>query len=237
MQKTKIEWCDYVWNPVTGCSPISVGCEHCYARRWAERLKAMGVKGYERGFEVTYHPERLNEPPKFKKPKTIFVASMGDLFHPQVRESWIMDILTVMRLTPHHRYIVLTKRPKQAVAFAKVISRIPNLWLGTTAENEVKLAERMFHLLHIPTHRFISFEPLLEPINPRTIKHYANYIEGVIVGGETGAGAREMRKEWVDLIWEVCMERGIKFFFKQWGGKRGKDRIYRGREWNELPWR
>jgi protein gp37 len=237
MQRTKIEWAEVVWNPVTGCSPISVGCEHCYAMRWAERLKAMGVKGYEKGFEVTYHPEKLEEPLKRKKPSVVFCVSMGDLFHKDVDDSWIVDILTVMRETPQHKYIVLTKRPKRATSFAEEISLVPNLWLGITAENNQLFWERMKHLSQIPAHRFISFEPLLGAVDPMVIRYYADKIEGVIVGGETGPGAREMRKEWVDLIWEVCVEQGLKFFFKQWGGKRGKDRIYRGREWNELPWR
>jgi protein gp37 len=235
MQKTKIEWCDYVWNPVTGCSPISTGCEHCYARRWAERLKAMGIKGYEKGFEVTYHPEKLEEPLKFKKPKTIFTVSMGDLFHPLVEDRWIVDILSVMRETPQHKYIILTKRPRRAVSFAKEISSVSNLWMGITAENSQLFWERMKHLSQIPAHRFVSFEPLLGAVDPMAIRYYTEKIEGVIVGGETGPGAREMKEYWVDLISKVCMEKGMTFFFKQWGGK-GKNRIYKGREWNELPW-
>jgi protein gp37 len=236
MQKTRINWTEMVWNPVTGCSPISVGCEHCYARRWAERLKAMG-KGYKRGFEVTFHPERINEPFKYKKSKVIFVCSMGDLFHPLVEDNWIVDILTVMRETPQHKYVVLTKRPKRTISYAEEISRVPNLWVGISAENSQLFWERMKYLSQITTHRFISFEPLLGAIDPMAIQYYSRKIEGVIVGGETGSGAREMKEEWVDEIWEACMELGIKFFFKQWGGKKGKNRIYKGREWNELPWR
>jgi len=237
MARTKIEWADRVWNPVSGCEPVSEGCEHCYAMRWAERLRAMGVSGYERGFEIAYHPERLEEPLRIKKPQVIFVGSMGDLFHARVRREWVQDIFAVMRNASWHRFIILTKRPARARwEFAEEIATIPNLWVGITAENEALFWLRMIHLANIPTRRFVSFEPLLRAIDPNAIRYFKEMIEGVIVGGETGAGARNMKEKWVDDIRGVCEELGIRFFFKQWGGRRGRDRIYQGKEWNDLPW-
>jgi protein gp37 len=247
MGRTKIEWSEYVWNPITGCGNevISEGCEHCYARRFAERLKGMGINGYENGFEVSFHPERLEEPYRWKRGRVVFVCSMGDIFHWKVKDEWIMEVFRVMRENPQHKWVLLTKRIDKARYrwWSEVweLGNYVDLYLGVTAENDRRFNQRVEHLWSFHNvKKFVSFEPLLGCVTADSIRRWGVYngdkLDGVIVGGETGVGAREMKERWVDEIFEVCEEMGIKFFFKQWGGVRGKDRLYRGREWNELPW-
>jgi protein gp37 len=190
MSTTKIEWCDCAWNPVTGCTKISAGCAHCYAETMAGRLKAMGVKGYENGFAVTLHPERLQEPLKWRKPSRVFVCSMGDLFHENVPFEFVHETWDVMKRTPHHQYMVLTKRPERMKEFVSLIYRMETLayangwwdhvWFGVTAENQEQADKRIPVLLQIPaTVRFVSVEPMLTPVNLRP------YLEWECIGCDT----------------------------------------------------
>ena len=229
---TKIEWTGETWNPVTGCcTKISPGCEHCYAATMANRLKAIGVKGYENGFGLTLMPERLNRPLKRKKPTTYFVNSMSDLFHEDIPFEFIQKVFDVMDSTPH-RFQILTKRPERMVEFLKNHQKITwllaNIWLGVSVENRKYGLPRIEHLRSnvypttYPPRRFLSIEPLLEDLGPLDLRK----IDWVIVGGESGPKARRMKKEWVENIQEQCKEANIPFFFKQWGtwGEDGKKR-------------
>lgn len=196
MSRTKIEWTEEIWNPVTGCTPVSIGCQNCYARRWAKRHQAMGTPGYENGFKVTFHPDRLEQPLHWRKPRRIFVCSMGDLFHEDVEPGWVIDILATIRRCKQHTFIVLTKRPTlmgfglSSYKMTTGASFLPlsNLWLGVSVENQATADERIPELLQIPAAvRFVSCEPLLSPID---LKPYLKDLDWVIVGGETGPGWR-----------------------------------------------
>jgi len=241
---TKIEWCDETWNPVTGCREISEGCAHCYAKRQAQRFK--GRFGYDKDdpFKVTFHPDKLYRPLKWKKPKRIFVCSMGDLFHEDVLFRWVDEILGKIQKSPQHTFMILTKRPDRMESHFQHYcfpdwdaQRIPNLWLGISAENQRCLDERLPYLLQIPAaKRFVSLEPLLGPIKFRS-QHLGGLfscvkLDWVIVGGETGYGKRPMDPDWVRSIRDQCQEAGTPFFFKGWGNK---NRSLFGREWNEFP--
>jgi len=227
MAKTKIQYCDKVWNPVTGCTKISDGCLNCYAEKMAKRLKIMGI--YKNGFNVTLHEERLKIPYSWKAPSLIFVNSMSDLFHDSVTDEFLEKILTVIQSANQHTYLILTKRPERMCKFMMGRPFIPNLWLGVTIENE-KAMDRINYLWGCNAYRFISFEPLLEKIE---INHLSG-IDWVIVGGETGAGAREMKEEWVLPILEMCKDSDIPFFFKQWGCK-NKNAVICGKKYLEIP--
>jgi protein gp37 len=234
MAKSKIEWTDAVWNPVTGCTKISPGCDHCYAERMAKRLA--GRCGYDRDkpFGVTIHMDRLNEPFHWRKPRRVFVCSMGDLFHGDVQNSFIDDVFIPIYELNNCLWMILTKRPGRMKHF---INHTPplgkNFWLGISIES----ADQTYRLVDLQQtvcpHRFISFEPLLGPIG----KINLSGIEWVIVGGESGPGARPMKPEWVREIRDVCIEQSVKFFFKQWGGvnKKKAGRILDGRTWDEMP--
>lgn len=233
---TKIEWTDETWNPVTGCTPVSPGCTNCYARRQATRLKAMGKPRYARGFEVTEHPDALMDSlvsnPR-RKPRMVFVCSMGDLFHPRVSERFIRDVLLRMELAAQHTFQVLTKRPERAAALAPQLAWPRNLWLGTTIETAGYLP-RIDSLLRVPVEiRFLSLEPLLGPIHDLPLEQ----IDWVICGGETGAGARPMAPEWPRLIRDQCLAASVPFFFKGWGrtGLGAKRRTLDGHLWEQLP--
>lgn len=259
---TRIEWADEVWNPVTGCSPVSEGCRNCYAERMSKRLA--GRCGYPRDepFRVTYHQDRLEEPVKWKKPRRVFVCSMGDLFHEDVKSQWLCKIFTVIFENPQHTFLVLSKRVRRmshALQFMGVNYRaeLPNLWVGVTVENQRTADERIPFLLQIPAAvRFVSVEPMLEPIcldkendlSPwDCCAEWLEYIDWVICGGETGHGARPMDPEWARSLRDQCVEAGVPFFFKQWGeweywegdyvkvGKKAAGRLMDGREWNEAP--
>jgi protein gp37 len=245
---TKIDWCDEVWNPVTGCSKISLGCEHCYAERMAKRLA--GRCGYPKRnpFRVTVHEDKLYLPLSWKKPRRIFVNSMGDLFHPDVSLRWICAVLGVISAAPQHTFLVLTKRPARAKNI--ISSVLPNLCIGVTVENADYLW-RVKELLNIPAaKRFVSVEPMLGlvdivqnlPNNPRRFSernHFKPFIDWVICGGETGPGARPMMSEWVVSLRDQCVDAGVPFFFKGWGtALRPKDATYQlieGREWKQFP--
>lgn len=227
MKTTKIEWTDRTWNPVTGCDKISAGCANCYAETLALRLKAMGVAKYAKGFSLTLHEETLFEPFKWKKPHTIFVCSMSDLFHDDVPFEFIDKVMNTIAHTKHHRYQILTKRAnRMAEYFAKSI--IPdNVWLGVTVESAaVKSRINILRELPAPI-RFLSCEPLLEDLGTLDL----GGINWVIVGGESGVRARPMKPEWVRSIQRQTKEQNIAFFFKQWGTW-GSDGVKRNKKAN-----
>jgi len=239
--KTSIEWTEQTWNPAVGCSKISPGCANCYAEAMARRLKAMGVKGYENGFQLTLIPERLDEPIKRRQPTIYFVNSMSDLFHEQIPDSYLQQVLTVIRKTPQHTYQILTKRAERMAEFFQGQTIPNNVWLGVTVENRAHGLPRIDYLRKISSSvRFISAEPLLEDLGAVDLTG----IHWVIVGGESGPKARPMKQEWVLNIKDQCENQGAAFFFKQWGGwgvdgkKRGKKhngRLLNGRTWDAVP--
>lgn len=232
-QATNIEWTDSTWNPVTGCDKISPGCKNCYAARLAPRLKAMGNPRYADGFNVTLHHDLVGLPTKWKKPKKIFVNSMSDLFHDEVPLDFIQAVFSTIKVANHHTFQVLTKRPERARDLAYELEWTPNLWLGTSVENADYL-HRVDTLRQIPVKtRFLSLEPLLGAMPDIDLTN----IDWVIVGGESGPGARHVDVDWVRDIRDQCKQAEVKFFFKQWGGtnKKRSGRELDNRTWNEFP--
>jgi protein gp37 len=228
-----IEWTDATWNPVTGCTKISPGCKHCYAERLANRLQAMGQANYHNGFEVTLQPQMLGLPLKWKSPKRIFVNSMSDLFHADVPLPYIRDVFDIMRSAYWHQYQVLTKRCERLLELSKKLKWEPHIWMGVSIENE-DYTVRIDHLRRTDAHvKFLSLEPLLGPLCRLNLRG----IDWVIVGGESGPGARPMDSEWVRDIRDQCLHAGIQFFFKQWGGvnKKKAGRALDGRTWDQMP--
>lgn len=233
-----IEWTDATWNPATGCSKVSPGCQNCYAETLSARLKAMKQKKYANGFNYTEHPTELQKPQHWKKPRMIFVNSMSDLFHEAATNSFINDVFEIMMGTPRHTYQILTKRPKRMKEFVdKFISvrggldEIPNhIWLGTSVESHDYLF-RIDQLRQVKCAiRFVSFEPLLGSIMPSlTDIHWA------IVGGESGPHARPIHEDWVRNIHDVCRMYDTAFFFKQWGGRwpKQKGNLLDGKKYQE----
>lgn len=233
MKSTKIEWTDATWNPVTGCSKVSPGCLNCYAERMAKRLQAMGQRNYSDGFAVRTHDHMLEIPFKWTRPRMVFVNSMGDLFHDEVPDSFIQKVFEVMNNTPRHTYQLLTKRADRLAQAASLLPWPRNVWMGITVEDNERL-NRVDKLCGIPAVvRFLSIEPLLEPLPDLDL----DGIDWVIVGGESGPGARPMHQEWVIYIRDICVKRGVPFFFKQWGGVRKKNagRQLEGRSWLQTP--
>lgn len=258
MGKTKIEWTEYSWNPVTGCTSASEGCQNCYAKRMANRLR--GRYGYPADpFRVTLHPEKLEEPLKWKKPRRVFVCSMGDLFHEQVPDEYIAKVWEVMNNASQHTFLVLTKRPQRMKDFLARLGwyihdrdgypmeavldeggkcTVKNVWLGVTAENQQRADERIPILLQIPAAvRFVSIEPMLGPV---VIPE--EWPDWIICGGETGPGARPIHPDWVRSLRDQCQAAGTPFFFKSWGewaehnvGKKKAGRLLDGRTWDEIP--
>lgn len=232
-QGSSIEWTNSTWNPVTGCTKISAGCKHCYAERMAKRLKAMGTRQYATGFKLALHEEMLELPLRWKKPRTIFVNSMSDLFHKDIPVEYIQRVFEVMNRCLQHTFQVLTKRPHLTAEHGARLNFTPNIWMGTSVENML-VTHRIADLQRVEAQvRFLSLEPLLGPL-PRL--NLAG-IHWVIVGGESGPGAREMKEEWVRQIHTQCMAHGVPFFFKQWGGvnKKKAGRMLEGRTWDEMP--
>jgi three-Cys-motif partner protein len=208
-----IEWTEATWNPVTGCSKISAGCKHCYAERMSFRLKAMGKPQYKNGFKLTLQPEMLEAPLRWRSPRTIFVNSMSDLFHEDVGLDFTKRVFDVMNRCPQHTFQVLTKRPAIAAKFGPFLDWSSNIWMGTSVEDD-RVLHRMASLRQIPAQtRFLSVEPLIGPLPRLTLAG----IHWVIVGGESGPGAREMKLEWVRQIRDRCAQKRVPFFFKQWG--------------------
>lgn len=233
--KTHIEWTEMTWNPVTGCSKISPGCDHCYAERMARRLQAMGVDRYGHAFDVTLHPDLLDVPKTWRSPRLIFVNSMSDLFHERVPKGFIQKIFRTMAACQQHTFQVLTKRSGRLLAIAEELEWKPNIWMGVTVESP-QYFSRILHLAAVPAHvRFLSIEPLLAPMAGLPL----NGIDWVIVGGESGPGARPMEQSWVELILRECRKAGVAFFFKQWGGVRKgtTGRLLNGRTYSEMPLR
>ena len=239
--QSKIEWTEQTWNPTVGCTKVSPGCKNCYAETMARRLQAMGVEGYEKGFRLQLMPGRLLEPLERRKPTIYFVNSMSDLFHEKVPFDYVRHVFDVMARSHQHTFQLLTKRAERMAEFCRGIVVPANVWLGVSVENRRHGVPRIGVLKTIQADvRFLSIEPLLEDLGAIDLSG----IHWVIVGGESGAKARPMRKEWVDSLKRQCDCRRIPFFFKQWGSwgpdgqKRSKavnGRTYRGRVWDAMP--
>lgn len=233
--KTKIEWTQVTWNPVTGCTKISDGCKNCYAEAFSYRLKGMGVEKYKDGFKVRLHPDTINDPFKWKKSRVVFVNSMGDLFHDEVPESFILKVFNVMKDNPQHIFQVLTKRAERLEELNNkgILDWADNIWMGVTVENE-EVLKRIDNLTKTGAKiKFLSCEPLLESLKNMNLEG----INWVITGGESGRNSRPMEKEWVEEIRENCIETDTAFFFKQWGGfnKKKNGRILDGKIWEQMP--
>ena len=239
--RTTIEWTERTWNPSTGCTKVSPGCRNCFAERMAHRLKAMGMKGYEKGFSLTLHPERMRAPLLRRRPTLYFVNSMSDIFHEAVPDAFIERVFDVMQQTPRHVYQLLTKRAERMAAFLSSREVPENVWIGVTVENREHGFPRMECLRHIQAStRFLCMEPLLE--DPGILN--LNDIQWVIVGGESGPGARPMKQQWVENIKTQCDASNTAFFFKQWGvwgpdgkrrSKKANGRLLFGRAWDGMP--
>lgn len=230
---SSIEWTESTWNPVTGCDKISPGCKHCYAERMAKRLRAMGQANYANGFELTLQPAMLELPLRWRKPQRIFVNSMSDLFHDDVPVEYVQRVFAVMRKASWHQFQVLTKRAERLAELSPRLSWPANVWMGVSVEND-RHAGRIVHLRSTAAAvKFLSIEPLLGPIRELDLRG----IDWVIVGGESGPGARPMAAEWVRQIRDLCAEQRVPFFFKQWGGVRKKQtgRTLDGRLHDEFP--
>jgi protein gp37 len=233
MAASQIQYTSCTWNPVTGCSRVSAGCLHCYAERMAKRLHGMGVAKYRNGFEVTLHPDVLEEPLKWRKPRLIFVNSMSDLFHEQIPLAYTRKIFDTMRSADWHVFQVLTKRAERLAKIASKLEWSPNVWIGTTVES-ARFTERIDLLRTVPASvRWLSMEPLLGPVPNLDLTG----IDWVVVGGESGPGARPMKKEWAEDILAQCRAQNSRFFFKQWGGvnKKKTGRKLNGRYYNDMP--
>ena len=239
--QSRIEWTEQTWNPAVGCSKVSPGCAHCYAEVMSRRLQAMGVSGYENGFDLTLLPHRLEQPLQRRTPTIYFVNSMSDLFHEEIPDDFIRQVFDVIRRAPQHTFQVLTKRAERMATFFRDQQPPVNAWMGVTVENRAHGLPRLDHLRQIGARiRFASVEPLLEDLGEMNLRD----IHWVIVGGESGPKARPMRQEWVLNIKSQCEAQGSAFFFKQWGGwgadgtkraKKQNGRLLQGRTWDAVP--
>jgi len=235
-----IEWTESTWNPVTGCTEVSPGCAHCYAKTFAERFRGVAGHPYEMGFDLTLRPERLQQPLEWKKSKLIFVNSMSDLFHEGVPGDFIREVFATIQAASWHQFQLLTKRPERLAEMQGQLIFPQNLWVGVSVENQ-RWTSRIDELRKVPAHvRFLSCEPLLGPLEELDLTG----IHWVIVGGESGHRARRMRPEWARSIRGQCQAAGTAFFFKQWGAfdeagirrsKAATGRILDERTWDELP--
>jgi protein gp37 len=237
-EHSTIEWTDATWNPVRGCTKISPGCKHCYAEVFAERFRGVPDHPYEQGFDLRLVPEKLAEPLRWQTPKMIFVNSMSDLFHEGVSDDYIEAVARVMVKAEWHTYQVLTKRSARMASLLQGRLRFaadaPHIWWGVSIENKEYGLPRLRDLRKSPASvRFLSIEPLLEGLGILNLKG----IHWVIVGGESGHGARPLKKEWVTSIRDQCNDAGIPFFFKQWGGVRKKraGRALDGKTYDGFP--
>lgn len=237
-ERSEIEWTDATWNPVRGCTKISPGCAHCYAETFAERFRGVPGHPYEQGFDLRLVPEKLTEPLRWRRPRMIFVNSMSDLFHKGVPDDYIVAVARTMTLAKWHTFQVLTKRSERLcellqskLAFA---AGAPHIWWGVSVEDRKHGVPRIAHLQAAPASvRFLSIEPLLEDLGKLDLAR----IDWVIVGGESGPGARAMQPAWVRSLRAQCRRDSIPFFFKQWGGRQ-KGRAGRqldGRTYDEMP--
>jgi len=233
MKYSKIEWTESTWNPITGCTKISPGCKFCYAERMAKRLKAMGSANYENGFKLTLQDHVVELPLTWKKPQTIFVNSMSDLFHKNVPLAFIQRIFDVMNKAYWHKFQVLTKRSDILLKYNSKLNWTENIWMGVSVEND-DYTYRINDLRNSDAKtKFLSVEPLIGPINKLDLTN----IDWVIVGGESGPGARPIKEEWVIDIKDKCIEQDVPFFFKQWGGvqKKKAGRLLQGKTWSQMP--
>lgn len=239
---TGIEWTEVTWNPTTGCDRVSAGCDNCYALALAKRLKAMGVEKYQKdgdprtsgpGFGVALHEAVLKDPYRWRGSRLVFVNSMSDLFHARVPLDFIQRVFEVMTDTPQHTYQLLTKRARRLRRIADKLPWPENVWIGVSVEDQ-KVLHRVDDLRQVPAHvRFLSCEPLLGSLNGLNLEG----IGWLIAGGESGPGHRPMREEWVTELRDLCLDDGVPFFFKQWGGRTPKQggRVLDGRTWDEMP--
>lgn len=246
MADTSIEWTDATWNPVAGCTILTAGCTNCYAMRMAARLEAMGVEKYvgttrksggraKWTGKIVLDDKALSIPETWSKPRRVFVNSMSDLFHSDVPEEFILKVWNVMARTRRHTYQILTKRPDR---MAEILSKdgfkiLPNVWLGTSVEDN-RVLHRLDELRHVPAAvRFVSYEPLIGSVAGGDLSN----IHWAIVGGESGPNSRPMDPKWIDEIFDQCTDADAAFFFKQWGGKNKKStgRSYRGQTWDQMP--
>jgi protein gp37 len=233
MAKSSIEWTQMTWNPTTGCDKISAGCKFCYAEEMTRRLKAMGQEKYSEGFTFRMHESALYIPYTWKKPQLVFVNSMSDLFHHSVSLEFVQRTFAVMNDTPQHTYQILTKRAETLADFAPHLVFTPNIWMGVSVEDN-RVIGRIDHLRTVDADvRFLSLEPLIGPLPNLDLTG----IHWAIVGGESGRKARPMQRSWVEDIRLQCKRAGVKFFFKQWGGKNKKKagRILNGRTYDDMP--
>lgn len=231
--KSKIEWTESTWNPVTGCTKISPGCKNCYAERMAKRLEAMGQPNYANAFSLTVHPHVVDAPLSWKTPQVIFVNSMSDLFHKDVPLAFIQKVFDVMKRAHWHQFQILTKRSGRLLQLDSSLAWAGNIWMGVSVETE-RYQHRIDDLRQTSaTVKFLSLEPLLGALPALDLTG----IDWVIVGGESGPRARPMDEEWVIEIRDQCVDQGVPFFFKQWGGtnKKKAGRILQGRTWDEMP--
>lgn len=235
MKGTAIEWTDATWNPSTGCTKISAGCENCYSERLALRLQKMGLPKYRNGFRFTVHPGTVDLPLRWRKPQMIFVNSMSDLFHEEMPDNFLMEVFRVMEQGSWHVYQILTKRPERMLDFVREYGKpIPDhIWMGVTVESP-EYRYRINILREVPVKvRFVSFEPLLGSVGELNLES----ISWVVVGGESGPNHRRMSPTWAREIRDRVNAQGVKFFFKQWGGFRSKSggRLLDGKIWDEFP--
>jgi len=232
-ERSTIEWTESTWNPVTGCTKVSLGCKHCYAETFAERWRGIQGHPYEQGFDLRLWPDRLEIPLSWKKPRTIFVNSMSDLFHERVPVGFIQKVFKTMQEAYWHTFQVLTKRSERLVEVSSSLIWPPNVWMGVSIETAEYLW-RADHLRDVPASvRFLSLEPLLGQIYPLDLSG----IRWVIVGGESGPGARPIEGAWIRKVHEQCLQQSVPFFFKQWGGvqKKRNGRVLEGRTWDGMP--
>lgn len=230
---SKIEWTTATWNPVTGCTKVSPGCDHCYAETFAERWRGVPAHPYENGFDLTLRPERIEQPLRWHRPMRVFVNSMSDLFHADVPEAYIQRLFEVMAAASWHQFQVLTKRADRLERVTRRIELPPNVWVGVSVESPAYYS-RIRHLQRVEAAvRFLSCEPLLDAMPGLPLTG----IDWVIVGGESGHGARTMEARWVRDIRDQSIAAGSAFFFKQWGGvqKKRAGRLLDGRTWDEMP--
>ncbi|MCH7904204.1 MAG: phage Gp37/Gp68 family protein [Armatimonadetes bacterium] len=230
---SSIEWTNMTWNPVTGCTKVSQGCKHCYAERMAKRLKAMGTERYKNGFKLTLHPDLIELPKQWKKPRLIFVNSMSDLFHENIPLEFIEQIFTTIKECPQHTFQVLTKRSERLSQVAGELEWPENLWMGVSIEDD-RVIQRVHDLRTVPAAvRFLSCEPLIGPLDDLPL----DGIHWVIVGGESGPKARPMDGDWARSIRAQCYDANVKFFFKQWGGvrKHVTGRELDGKFYDDMP--
>lgn len=237
-QKSKIEWTDATWNPVRGCTKISPGCKHCYAEVFAERFRGVPGHPYAQGFDLRLVPEKLYEPLRWKTPRLVFVNSMSDLFHTSVPDEYIVNVAEVMKEAHWHTFQVLTKRSERMSNLLNskltFVANLPHIWWGVSVENRRHGLPRIEHLRNAHARvRFLSIEPLLEDLGPIRLSG----IHWVIVGGESGRGARPLTKEWVVSLRNQCWTARVPFFFKQWGGvqKSKHGRLLEGRTYDQMP--